>query len=135
MEILHINFKEVQKFLSDFIKERMQRLKKWGVLQRTDLRYVSKKDLLVLQAQLRGRVASGEKDFVLWNAISVLAELMKVYHALELLETQGIPVLFKYMEKLQSDSASTKVKAVKNIVGDLNFRSALIKKRLREIFS
>ena len=49
MEILHINFKEVQKFLSDFIKERMQRLKKWGVLQRTDLRYVSKKDLLQLQ--------------------------------------------------------------------------------------
>jgi len=120
-------FTEVQKFLADFIKDRMQKLKNWGILHRTDLRYVSKKDLLQLQAQLRGRAASGEKDFVLWNAISVLAELMKVYHALELLETQGIPALFKYMERLQSDSASTKVKAVKNIVQDLNWRSALIK--------
>ena len=120
-------FKEIQKFLADFIKERMQKLKQWGILHRTDLRYVSKKDLLGLQAQLRGRAASGEKDFVLWNGISVLAEIMKVYHALELLETQGIPALFKYMERLQSDSASTKVKAVKNIVKDLNWRSALIK--------
>src|SRR3989338_5794718 len=120
-------FTEVQKFLADFIKDRMQKLKNWGILHRTDLRYVSKKDLLQLQAQLRGRAASGEKDFVLWNAISVLAEIMKVYHALELLETQGIPALFKYMERMQSDSASTKVKAVKNIVQDLNWRSALIK--------
>ena len=120
-------FKEVQKFLSDFLKERTQRLKQWGILHRTDLSYVSKKDLLQLQAQLRGRAASGEKDFVIWNAISVLAEVMKIYHALELLETQGIPALFKYMEKIQNDSFNTKVKAVKNIVNDLNFRSALIK--------
>ena len=120
-------FKEIQKFLSDFLQERIQKLKKWGVLHRTDLRYVSKKDLLQLQAQLRGKIASGEKDFVMWNSISLLAEIMKVYHALELLETQGIPTLFKYLKNLQTESTTTKVKAVKNIVKDLNFRSALIK--------
>jgi len=124
---LPLAFKEIQKFLSDFIKERMQKLKKWGILHRKDLRFVTKKDLLTLQAQLRGRASSGEKDFVLWKSISLLAEIMKIYHALELLETQGIPALFKYLEKLQTESATTKVKAVKNIVKDLNFRSALVK--------
>ncbi len=121
------DFNDVQKFLKDFLKERIQKLKKWGILKRVNLQYVSKTDLLSLQGQLRGRVASGEKDFILWNAISVLAEIMKVYHALELLETQGVVALFKYIEKINNESTTTKVKAVKNVVKDLNFRSAFIK--------
>ena len=118
---------EIQKYIQDFLKERLEKLKKWGVLQRKDLSFVNKKDLLSLQAQLRARAASGERDFVLWNAISITAEIMKISHALELLETQGIVSLYNYLKKIQVESASTKVKAVKNIVKDLNFRSALIK--------
>jgi len=122
-------FIEVQGYLKAFLKERVKQLKDWGVFQRKDIdtRYINKKDLLGLQAELRGRAASGEKDFVLWNAISVLAEIMKIQHALELVETQGIAPLYKYVKRLQDDSASSKVKAVKNIVKDINFRSALIK--------
>ncbi len=120
-------FEEVQKYLNDFLKDRLLKLKKWGILQRKDVKYVNKTDLLKLQGQLRGRAAKGERDFVLWNGISVLAEIMKVQHALELLETQGIIPLYKYMEKLNSDGLSSKTKAVKNIIRDLNFRSALIK--------
>jgi len=120
-------FMEIQKYLKNFLKDRIGKLKKWGILQRKNINIVSKTDLLALQGQLRGRVAKGEKDFVLWNAISVLAEIMKVQHAVELLETQGIIPLYKYMEKMNSDGLSSKTKAVKNIVKDLNFRSALIK--------
>ncbi|MCH8329763.1 MAG: hypothetical protein IIB81_05240 [Nanoarchaeota archaeon] len=96
-------------------------------MKRTNLNYISKTELLALQAQLRGRASSGENDFVVWTAISVLAEIMKVSHGLTLLETQGIIPLYKYMEKLNNESSSTKIKAVKNIVKDLNFRSAFIK--------
>jgi len=120
-------FLEVQKFLQNFLKERIEKLKKWGILRRANLRYVNKTELLALQGQLRGRASSGEKDFVLWNAISVLAEIMKIYHGVELLETQGTVALHKYLEKIQEESLTTKVKAVKSIVKDLNFRSALIK--------
>src|SRR3989344_4626275 len=77
-------FEEIQKFLKEFLKNRTEKLKKWGILQRKDINFVSKTDLLALQAQLRGRAASGEKDFTLWTAISVLAEIMKVQHGLEL---------------------------------------------------
>ena len=119
-------FERIKKEIESIIKERMQKLKKWGILRRTELKYVNKKDLLILQAQLRGRAASGEKDFVLWNGISVLAELMKVYHGLELLETQGIIALHKYLEKIKEESYKTKTKAVKNLLNDASFRSVLI---------
>ena len=52
---------------------------------------------------------------------------MKVHHASELLETQGIIPLYRYMEKLMQEAPNTKVKAVKNVVKDLNFRSAFVK--------
>jgi Fanconi anemia group M protein len=118
---------EIQKYLQDFLKERIEKLKKWGILHRGNLKFINKTDLIRLQGQLRGRASSGEKDFVVWQAISILAEIMKIYHSVELLETQGVVPLFKYMEKMQQESLTTKVKAVKNVVKDLNFRSALIK--------
>jgi len=120
-------FLDIQSYLKTCLKERLQKLKKWGILKRADINYVNKKDLLLLQGELRGRISSGEKNFVLWNAISVLAEVMKVYHGIELLETQGINALYKYLENFQKQAHSTKVKAVKNLVKDPNFRSALIK--------
>ena len=52
---------------------------------------------------------------------------MKVSHGLELLETQGVISLHKYMQKFNNDASTTKVKAVKNIVKDINFRSAFVK--------
>src|SRR3989338_49275 len=120
-------FNDIKKHLQDFLRDRMGKLKEWGILQRANLSYVSKTDLLQLQGELRGRASTGEKDFTIWNGISVLAEIMKVHHALELLETQGIIPLHRYMERFNTEANSTKVKAVKNIVKDLNFRSAFIK--------
>ena len=120
-------FSDIQRLLNLFLRERFEKLKKWGILRRTEVKFVTKSDLLELQASLRSRIASGEKDFVVWNAISLLAEIMKIYHALELLETQGIIALHKYFEKLISESRISKTKAIKSIVSDSNFRSAMIK--------
>jgi len=121
------NFNDVQKFLKDFLKSRLEQLKTWGILQRKDVSIVNKKDLLMLQAQLRGRASSGEKDFTIWNGISMLAEIMKMNHALELLETQGIVPLYKYLKTMYEDGFKGKTKAIKNIVKDPNFKSALYK--------
>ncbi len=123
-------FTDIQRFLLLFLRERSEKLKKWGILKRTELKYVTKSDLLQLQAELRGRIASGEKDFVVWNAISLLAEIMKIYHALELLETQGVNALHKYFEKLVAASRTSKTKALKSIMNDSNFKSAMIKARI-----
>src|SRR3989338_1191444 len=124
---LPVVFTEIKKYLQTFISERLKKLKDLGILQKQNLTYVSKTELLGLQSELRGRASTGEKDFSIWNSISILAEIMKVSHALELLETQGIITLHKYMERLNNDAPNSKVKAVKSVVADLNFRSAFIK--------
>jgi len=123
-------FTDIQKFLLLFLRERFEKLKRWGILKRTELKYVTKSDLLGLQAELRSRIASGEKDFVVWNAISLLAETMKIYHALELLETQGISALHKFFEKLTAESRTVKTKAIKSIMNDSNFKFAMIKAQI-----
>ncbi|MBL7055609.1 DEAD/DEAH box helicase [Candidatus Woesearchaeota archaeon] len=120
-------FNEVKKYIKDFLKDRFQKLKDLGILKKQNVDYVSKTELLQLQGQLRGRASTGEKDFSIWNGISILAEIMKVSHALELLETQGIIPLYRYMEKMNADARTTKTKAVRNLVADTNFRSALVK--------
>tara|TARA_Y100000310_G_scaffold345388_1_gene464389 strand:+ start:2830 stop:5049 length:2220 start_codon:yes stop_codon:yes gene_type:complete len=121
------SFSSIKKYLEQFLLERYQKLKSWDLLPKSNFKYVSKTDLLTLSAQIRGRISSGEKDPVLWGGISILAEIMKVGHAVELLETQGIEALYMYLKNLNDQSLTTKVKAVKNLVKDLNFRSALIK--------
>jgi Fanconi anemia group M protein len=120
-------FFEIQKYLNVCLKERLEKLKSWGLLQRKDTSFVGKKDLLALQGQIHGRIAKGEKDPAMWSGISILAEVMKVYHAVELVETQGVNALHKYLKNLYNESFKTKVKAVKNLVADPNFRSALFK--------
>ncbi|MAG91528.1 hypothetical protein CMO83_02530 [Candidatus Woesearchaeota archaeon] len=123
-------FTDIQKFLLLFLRQRFEKLKKWGILRRADLRYVTKSDLLQLQGELRSRISQGEKDFTVWNGISMLAEVMKIYHALELLETQGIASLHKYFEKLITESRTSKTKAIKSIMNDSNFKTAMIKARI-----
>ena len=124
---LPIIFTDIQRYLILFLRQRFEKLKKWGILKRTDVKYVTKSDLLQLQAGLRGRISQGEKDFVVWNSISLLAEVMKIYHALELLETQGIVALHKYSEKLRSELRTSKTKAIKSIMNDSNFKLAMVK--------
>ena len=123
---LPLKFLEIKKFLEQAIRERLQKLKKYGILRRANLQYVNKRELLSLQGQIQGRLAQGEKDPILYQSISVLAQIMKLQHAMELLETQDLTSLYKYLDKLQSQSSYTKTKAIKNIVSDLNFRSAYI---------
>ncbi len=120
-------FYDIQNYLNACLKERLQKLKSWGILQRADVSFVNKKDLLGLQAKIHGDIAKGEKNPVMWSSISLLAEVMKVYHALELLETQGITSLNKYLKDIYDSSFKTKVKAVKNLVVDPNFKSARFK--------
>ena len=124
-------FKQIKKFLENCIKEKLSNVKKLGYLSSSI--GISKKDLIVLQAGLHGKIARGEKDFEILKSISLIAEALKVQHALELLESQGIAPLIKYLEDIQKQAETSKVKAVKNLVIDLNFRSAYIKtKRLEE---
>jgi Fanconi anemia group M protein len=122
------DFKVVQKYLNDSAKAKMQKLKDYGLF--TSMSNISKKDLLAMQKDLQRKILSGDRDFMVRNAISVLAELMKVHHAIELLETQGISSLHNYMKGIFDTASKSKVRAVKRLVMDPNFKSAFVKTQI-----
>ena len=120
-------FTDVSKYLRDFVKDRVKKLQELEIITQKNIQFINKTQLLALQSQLRGRASTGEKDYNIWTGISICAEIMKIGHGIELLETQGVAPFRAYIEKLKSDARTTSTKAVKNIVQDLNFRSAVIK--------
>ena len=116
---------EVKKLLENCLKSKTETLKKLGYLKHGI--GLSKSELLAMQAELRVKMAQGERDFMLLKSISILAEIMKASHAAELLETQGIEPLHKYFQRMQEEGLVTTVKALKNLLADENFKAAMAK--------
>ncbi|MBN2487808.1 MAG: DEAD/DEAH box helicase family protein [Methanosarcinaceae archaeon] len=79
----------------------------------------SKRDLLALQKRMQSDLR-GQPDPSLYNAISILAEILKVSHAVEMIETQGVEALSRYMERLENEAFSKSgSKASKRLADDL----------------
>ncbi|MGV8086256.1 MAG: DEAD/DEAH box helicase, partial [Candidatus Woesearchaeota archaeon] len=117
-------FLNIKKYLDLCYKSKMNELKNLGLVS-GNVSY-SKKNILGMQASIHGKISSGEKDFELMKAASLLAEAIKVHHAIELVETQGIEPLKMYMDKLNLEAKAGKTKATVNLARDINFRSAYI---------
>ena len=86
----------------------------------------SKKELLGLQASLMSsaRVSANKSTFA---AISLLAEILKLYHAVELAETQGPDALARYFQRLEGESLSRSgSKASRRIMQDPRFRQVMV---------
>ncbi|MBT4396789.1 DEAD/DEAH box helicase [archaeon] len=122
------DFKQVQKYLTDCFKSKLRLLKEFNVLGAISM--ISKKKLLDTQRELQRRVARGERDQLIWQSIALVAESIKVQHALELLETQGVMASMEYFKKLYSEAEVGKAKSTKNLVQDVNFKSAYAKLNL-----
>lgn len=119
-------FKSIQLNLQNAKKDRISSLKALANVNASNL---SKKDILDMLAQLQGKIARGERDFHHLKAISLLAEILKIEYALDLLETQGIGPLCQYLQRLHKEAETTKIKATKNLVKDSNFLAAFTKTR------
>ncbi|MFC1685781.1 DEAD/DEAH box helicase [Nanoarchaeota archaeon] len=87
----------------------------------------NKKTLLDLQMRLAGRLKGGDKHFNVLRGMSVCAQAIKVGHALELIETQGISQTHKYFQKIIDDSNKGKSKAAKQIANNPDFMTAFTK--------
>jgi len=87
--------------------ERAKELRNLGITKPVNL--ISKKDLLNLQFQLRKTIYENKSSFY---GLSLVAQLMKIDYALELLEIQSLSSLDKYFEKLKNDES----KAAKNLL-------------------
>ncbi|RJQ17542.1 DEAD/DEAH box helicase [Candidatus Woesearchaeota archaeon] len=119
-------FLQIKKYLDQCYQSKLNEVKQYGYLYGAVSEY-NKVTILALQSALHAKLMQGERDFELLKSISLLAEALKVQHALELIETQDISTLQEYVQKLHDEAAKGKTKATHNLVRDINFRSAQIK--------
>ncbi len=81
------------------------------------------KYLLDIQTEIQARLRSGERNAGLYRGLSVIAMAIKVNHAIEMAETQGVTALRDYMEKLSRESLSEEgSKATRAIVSSEEFK-------------
>ncbi|KKH49985.1 DEAD/DEAH box helicase [Methanosarcina sp. 1.H.A.2.2] len=115
---------EIRGYLEKILDDRLGIIRGLGFSAGSG-KYVSKKDLLLLQKQLQDKIRIGG-DPAIFSAMSVVAEMMKVNHAVEMVETQGLETLRKYLEKLEAEaSSSSSSKAAKRLMDDLYMRKTL----------
>jgi Fanconi anemia group M protein len=115
---------EIRGYLEKILDDRLGVLRDLGFSSGVG-KYISKKDLLLLHKKLQGEIRIGGDQNV-YFAISVVAEMMKVDHAVEIVETQGLETLRKYLEKLDAEaSSSNATKAAKRLMDDFYMRKAL----------
>lgn len=97
-------FKKIKVLLEDVLKDDIEWLKKHYYLRTYR---PSKKELLMLQKKIISKSMEGAKNYSLMWAMIKLAEAIKLEHALELLETQGLSTLFEYLKKLELSKKRT----------------------------
>lgn len=115
-------FKGVHEALLRCFTDAERRIRELGVIDRKA--FANKGALLKAQAALHAAVSRGQKDYEALKSLSVLAEAMKVQHAIELIETQGVSALSAYLRKLDAEAVKGTSKAVKSLVGNVDFKTA-----------
>ncbi len=85
----------------------------------------SKKELIGLQAALMSS-AKTKANKSTFAAISLMAEILKLHHGIELAETQGPDALARYFQRLEGEALSRSgSKASRRIMQDPGFRQVL----------
>ena len=80
---------------------------------------INKKDLILLQIRFQKEINKGSRTA--YRGISLVAELLKLNYALELIETQTPKAFIEYIYKLQKETS----KASKNITNQKSIQTAL----------
>lgn len=101
-------FKKIKKSLEGLYKNRIYNLLRLKAIYTPK---ISKKDLIAVQAQLGGMYRQ-KRDFRVAKAMIDCAQAIKIDHALELLETQGILSLNEYIAKLKKEKTNTSKRLV-----------------------
>jgi len=103
--------------LRELYNDKVKKLLNGGFLRSNK---VSKKALLearvAISARLKSAQATGGQKGYIYGAIINQAQAVAILHALEMIETQGAPTLFRYLEKMRD--RPDKGKAISSLVRD-----------------
>ncbi|MEA2033410.1 MAG: DEAD/DEAH box helicase [Euryarchaeota archaeon] len=114
--------KRLKRVLDEVLETRLKELQKLGFIrQKKKGRDISKTELLQLRRIIEIQLAKW-KHADLYKALSLQAEVLKLKHAIELIETQGIFAVRKYFDRLKSEALSREgSKAAKRLLKDNKF--------------
>jgi Fanconi anemia group M protein len=119
-------FLKIKRELEIFMKEQLLFLKKLGFAHSINSKFFGKRQLIELQASIRKNLVQKAKEQPqVFLAVSRVATLLKISHAHTLLETQGIPSLNDYFNKLKSESDAKSSKAVSFIMKHESIQEAI----------
>ena len=114
--------KRLKRVLDEVLETRLKELQKLGFIRKNKKgRDISKTELLQLRRIIEIQLAQW-KHADLYKALSLQAEVLKLKHAIELIETQGIFAVRKYFDRLKSEALSREgSKAAKRLLKDNKF--------------
>ena len=108
---------KVNDLLKEFLKEQAKILRKFGFPLR---QIFTQTELIAIQSKIFAQLKENKNKPELYQAISIVSAMMKIEHAITLLETQGIKALLEYFERLDEETT----KAAKKINKDDNIKKA-----------
>jgi Fanconi anemia group M protein len=119
LEYVKLNLPDDMRYAQENLKIalrfRLERLKEYSI-------HVNRKsELLQAQKKISNRIHT-EKKPILYYLASLTAETIKIWHALELLETQSIKSLKIYFDKLRDN----KIKSNVRVLNDKNVKNAIM---------
>lgn len=116
---------KVRTAIEDSLKDRIDGLNQLAVAPARIDHRTPKRELLGLQSMLQASVARNASPAV-FKGISIMAEVLKLHHAVELAETQGSDALNRYFQRLQGEALSKGgSKASRRIMEDPRIRQAI----------
>lgn len=114
---------EIRDGLNEVVKDRLEKLKELGVLSsaRVD---ISRKELFSVRSELQKLIQNDQSEG--YKGMSVHAEVMKIKHAVEVVESQGVEALEAYFERLRNEARSSGAsKASQRLVSEPKVREAM----------
>jgi Fanconi anemia group M protein len=119
-----VEIKGLKDSMQRVLDNRVEQLAKLDFID-PNRKYLNKRELLDLQSRLQSGLRSGPDQRV-FKAISLVAEILKVSHAIDITETQGPEALAKYFERLEHEAGSKSgSKASRRLVEDVHMRQAM----------
>ncbi len=114
---------DIRDGLNEVLKDRLERLKEMGVLSsaRVD---ISRTDLFEARSELQALIQNDQSEG--YEGMSIHAEVMKLKHAVEVVESQGVEALEAYFERLRNEARSSGAsKASQRLVSEPKVREAM----------
>ncbi len=125
--LLPNEFSYTIQLLRKSLSDRLKFLKDAKVIDSSSVASINRTKLLEVQVRIQKEIKSRVKvPKILYKAASIQSEAMKLYFAIELLQTQGVNALNNYFQRIGKNAlAKNSTKSSKSIMADQNIIEAV----------